>query len=294
MRVGRHIVTLSNWDKLLFPVSGITKGDLISYYERIAPIMLPHIKNRPITMKRYPKGINEDGFFHKNTPDYFPSWIPRLPVEKNNREIINYVLCNNVATLVYLANYGCITPHVWLSSADKPNYPNRMIFDLDPSVAGFDNVKKAAFLLKDVLDLCNLPSFLMTTGSRGLHVVVPLKRVALFERVRAIARDIAVYCVKQHPRLLTIEMRKINRGKKIFIDYLRNAWAQTAVAPYAVRARPDAPVATPIRWEELKNKITSSNQYTVKTIFRRLAQTGDIWNNMMQSATTLTGVKDCI
>lgn len=215
VRIGRHTVTFSNWDKLLFPVSGITKGDLISYYERIAPIMLPHIKNRPITMKRYPKGINKDGFFHKNTP-------------------------------------------------------------------------------KDVLSLCSWPSFLMTTGSRGLHVVVPLKRVALFDRVRSITRDIAVYSVKQHPRLLTIKMRKINRGKKIFIDYLRNFWAQTAVAPYAIRARPDAPIATPIRWEELKNKITSSNQYTVKTIFRRLARTGDIWNNMMQSATTLTGIKDCI
>ena len=287
-KIGSYKVTISNPDKILFSKAKITKLELVEYYERIAPIMLPHIKNRPISMMRYPDGVSVKTklFYQKNAPDYFPDFIAIQPVERSSGAIINYVLCNNAATLVYLANLVCV-PHMWLSRAPKLNYPDRMIFDLDPGAgADFSLVKWTAKQMKTLLDEIGLPTFLMTTGSKGLHVVIPIKKKYLFDQVREIAQDIARVLVDKHPDKLTLEIRKTKRKNKIFIDTLRNAWSATAVVPYAVRAKPGAPIATPIKWQEL-SALKTSQKYTIKNIFKRLSG-GDLWKDIDKKASALS------
>ncbi len=285
LEVDGREVNITNPDRILFPKSNITKQEMIDYYERIAPLMIPHIKDRPISMQRFPSGIDTDGFFQKNAPDYFPDWIKRVDVEKGDKsKVVSYVLCNNAATLVYLASQAVITPHVWLSKSDKLNYPDRMIFDLDPSSAkDFSQVRKAAKLFKALLEDIGLTPFVMTTGSKGLHVTVPIKRELIFDEVRVFTRAVAVKLVEQHSHHLTIELRKNKRKGKIFVDYLRNAWAQTGVAPYAVRANEGAPIATPLDWKEVTDSL-SPQKYTIKNIFKRVARTGDPWAGIAKHA----------
>ena len=288
--IGKHAIEIGKPDKILFPKSKITKGELIDYYAEIADIMLPHIKNRPISMHRFPHGIDKGGFFHKNAPDYFPSWIKRINVPKKSyfakfskskeEGIVHYVLCNNAATLVYLANQYCITPHVWLSRVPKIELPNSMIFDLDPS-------RKNQFA--DVLEDLGLVPFVMTTGSRGVHVVVPIKPQKDFDTVRKFARGVAELLIAEQPTIFTTEIRKRKRHGRVFIDTLRNAFAQTCVAPYAVRAKEGAPVATPIEWKELAR--VTSQKYTIKNIFKRLARKGDVWEDINKHTKALKIVR---
>ncbi len=287
LKIGKYSVEVTNPDKILFPRSKIKKVQLVEYYQKIAPIMLSHIKNRPITMDRYPHGITKETFYQKGAPDFFPNYISRQPVKKSDGGTVEYALVTTEAAIVYLGNYVCV-PHVWLSRAPKLNYPDRMIFDLDPSKGvNFSLVKWAAVQLKNVLESVGLPVFLMTTGSRGLHVVVPLKHTMVFEDVRAFAQKIADHLVKQYPQKLTLEIRKNKRGKRIFVDTLRNAWSATAVAPYAVRAKEGAPIAVPITWLELSH-LKSPEQYTIKNIAQRISRVGDLWKNINKKATTLT------
>lgn len=285
LEVDGREVNITNPDRVLFPKSKITKQEMIDYYKRIAPLMIPHIKNRPISMQRFPSGIDTDGFFQKDAPDYFPDWIKRAYVEKGDKsKVVSHVLCNNAATLVYLANQAVITPHVWLSKIDKLNYPDRMIFDLDPpSVKAFAVVRKVAKIFKSLLEDIGLTPFVMTTGSKGLHITVPIKRELLFDEVRAFTRAVAAKLVEQHPQHLTIELRKNKRKGRIFVDYLRNAWAQTGVAPYAVRAREGAPIATPLDWKEVTSSL-NPQKYKIKNIFKRVARTGDPWAGIAKHA----------
>lgn len=289
VKVGAYSIQLTNLEKLLFPADGITKRDLINYYYSIAPFMLPYVKNRPISMHRYPEGIKHEGFYQKNASDYFPAWITRKAVKTAEGEMVNYVVIDKKATLVYLANQGCITPHIWLSKIPRLHFPDRLIFDLDPSGEKFDFslIRKTALLLKKLLEELGLVPFVMTTGSRGLHVVVPLKGTESYEVVRPFARSIAQHLVTNDPHTLTIEMNKKKRGKKIFIDYLRNAYSATGVAPYAVRARDHAPVATPLEWDELNNARLRSDTYTIQNIFERLNNVGDPWEDIQRSARSL-------
>jgi bifunctional non-homologous end joining protein LigD len=196
-------------------------------------------------------------------------------------------MANNTATIVYLANQGCITPHLALARQDRPDHPDRLIFDLDLSDDDFKKIQGAAARLKDLLDELELAAFVQTTGSRGLHVVVPLDRSAAFDAVREFASDLAGYLAKRHPDELTVEQRKDQRGNRVFLDYLRNAYGQTAVAPYAVRAIGGAPVATPLRWDEVGAGDLEAQKYTIKNIFRRLAQTGDPWSGIGRRAHAL-------
>jgi len=276
-KVGTYAVKLTNEKTILFPQGKITKIELVNYYEKIARYMLPYMKNRPISMQRFPEGINKEGFYQKDAADYFPAFIKRTPIKKHEDGVVNYVVCNNAATLVYLANLACITPHIWLSRIDKIKIPDRMIFDLDPSGNKFADVQKAALILHDYLDALGLQSFAMTTGSRGIHVIVPLKRRYDFDHVRSFARRIAENIIKRYPNDFTIEMRKTKRGKKIFIDVLRNAFGQTGVAPYAVRAKPSAPVATPITWDEVVDKRLTPTKYTIKNFFEHLKKVPNPW-----------------
>ena len=185
LKIGNRLVAITNPDRVLFGKSGITKGQMIDYYRRIAPIMLPYIKDHPITMHRYPDGIDHEGFYQKDVSNYFPAWIKTEPIAKKEGGVVHYVVINNAATLVYLANQACIVMHAWTSKIDKLHYPARMIFDLDPSTKDFSHVRKTALAIRAHLENLNITSFVMTTGSRGLHVVVPLKRNHTNEEVVA-------------------------------------------------------------------------------------------------------------
>ena len=287
LKVGKHKVMITNPDKIIFPKIKLAKRDLVAYYQKIAPIMLPYLKGRPLTMYRFPDGIGKKMFYQKDVPDYFPDYVSLQPVEKKSGGVTDYALINNTAALVYLGNYVCV-PHVWLSKEPKLNYPDRMIFDFDPSSdAKFSMVKWAAKKIKAHLELLGLSAFVMTTGSRGLHVVAPIKRYYLFDEVREFAQEIAHYIVSKYPTKLTLEMRKARRGTKIFIDTLRNAWGATAIAPYAFRAKKNAPIAVPLRWKEISG-LTTSQKYNIKNIFRRIARVGDPWKDINKNACSLT------
>lgn len=274
-----HEITITNRDTILFPADNITKGDLVDYYQRIAPYMLPYMKDRLITMQRYPSGIAQEGFYQKDAGDYFPAWIPRKKVRKKDDGTTNYVVGGDAATLIYLANQAVITPHLWLSRVGNLRKPDRMIFDLDPSKEDqFPLIIATAKKLKTILESGGLHPFVMTTGSRGLHVVIPLDGTSSFEAVRHCAHTIAQQLVDADPENLTLEIRKDKRQGRLFIDTLRNSYGATGVAPYAVRVRDGAPVATPIAWDEVAPGLTP-DQWNIKNIFKRLARIEDPWKN---------------
>lgn len=266
-----HAVSVSNPDKLLFPDDGITKAGLVAYYQKIAGRLVPFLRDRPLMTQHFPRGIGAPGFRQQHVPEHYPDWIRRVTVPKEDGTV-THVLCNDASTLVYLASQNCITPHPWLSRCDRPNHPDRLVFDLDPPAGRFAEVCEGALGLHELLHEIGLTSFVMTSGSKGLHVVVPLDRSADFDAVRGFARDVAVVLVERQPESLTTEIRKEERRGRVFIDVLRNAYGQTSVPPYAVRARPGAPVATPLHWEEVARKGLDPQQYTIKNLFRRLGQ----------------------
>jgi bifunctional non-homologous end joining protein LigD len=280
-----HTIALSNTDKILFPKAKVSKGDLIDYYRNIAPIMLPHIAGRPLSLQRYPDGIDAGGFMQKNASDYFPDWIRRARLAKEDGEV-DHVVAEDAATLVYLANQACVTLHAGLARVDRIDHPDMMVLDLDPSDDDFAKVKRAARDARALLEEIGLTSFVQTTGSRGLHVWVPLDRSATFDEVREIASQLAEALAARRPNERTTEQRKAKRGDRVFIDVARNAYGQTVVAPYSVRARPEASVATPLAWEEL-NSQPGPRRFTVRNLFRRLAQKPDSWASIQESAQSL-------
>ena len=280
VRAGRRTIRLTHPDKVYFPGRPpITKRELVSYYAAVAPAMIPYARNRPAMLQRFPDGIGAEGFYQKEISDWFPDWVPRATVPKAGGEV-THVLINDAATLVYLASQGCITPHLWLSRIDKPQHPDRLIFDLDPP-RGFAQAREAARLVRELLDELELVSVLMTTGGRGLHVVVSLDRSADFDAVRAFARQAATLLASRHPGKLTVETRIAKRHGRLFLDTTRNAYAQTGVAPYAVRAHPGAPVATPLAWDELQDRGLDSQTYTLRTVLRRLERP-DPWRGAVR------------
>jgi len=254
MKVGGRRIEVSNRDKVFFPEAEFSKGDLVDYYHQAAAYLLPHVRDRLVAMHRFPDGIDGPGFFHKDVPDHFPDWVHTERVEKKDGHLRQLVI-DDAASLVYIADQGCVTPHVWLSRTDRRDHPDRMIFDLDPpgedARASFDAVRWTARRLRELLETLGLVAFVMTSGSKGLHLHVPLDREAAFDDVRAFAMDAADLLVTRHPERLTREHRKAKRGNRVYLDVMRNAYAQTTVAPYALRAREGAPVATPLAWHEL-------------------------------------------
>jgi len=274
--IGRHRIELSNLDKVLFPDDGYTKQDLLDHYRAVGTVALPHYRGRPLSMHRFPDGIDHEGFFQKDVPDYFPRWVHRVTLAKQDGRV-SYVVADDEATLAYLANQACITPHLFLSRRDRPHHPDRLVFDLDPPGEDFEPVRRAARLVRDALEEVDLPCFLQTTGSRGVHVVVPLDRSASFDAARTFAHDLARRVAARHADELTVAQRKSKRRGRVFLDYLRNAYGQTAVAPYAVRAIAGAPVATPLDWSELGDRRLHAQRYTIGNIRRRLAQRDDPW-----------------
>lgn len=270
--------------KLLFPESGITKNDLVLYYDRIASYMLPYVKNRPLTMQRFPKGIHQEGFFQKHVPNYFPDWIQTEEIRKVGGWV-NHVICNSKETLLYLVNQYVITFHIALSTIDNIQCPDRLIFDLDPPKGDFHLAIEGARELRNLLEnKLGFKAFLMTTGSKGLHVIVPLKQKESFEEVHAFAKAVSIYISSSNPDKYTTAIRKVKRKGRLYIDFLRNSYAQTSVAPFSVRAIENAPVATPISWMELDNLSLSPQLFTIKNIFKRLDIVHDPWDSFRANA----------
>jgi bifunctional non-homologous end joining protein LigD len=286
VRIGRQHIEITRPEKVLFPEDGITKGELIEYYARIAPRILPHLCDRPLTMERYPNGINSKRFFQKEVSSYFPEWIRRVTVKKVGGTV-THVVCNDTATLVYLANQACVTPHIFLSKVDKLDYPDQMVLDLDPQGDDFELVRSTARDFKQLLDDLELPAFLKTTGSRGLHIVVPLQRLEPYDSVRDFARRLAGIVVSQAPKARTLEQLKAQRGSRVFIDTNRNGYAQLVAPAYVVRARKGAPVSVPIEWAELKKESLRPNSVTIRTIFDRLEVGADPWKNFWKRRASL-------
>ncbi|MGD2071774.1 MAG: non-homologous end-joining DNA ligase [Gemmatimonadota bacterium] len=290
-------IGFSNLDKILYPDAGITKGDVVEFYGRIADTMLPHVQDRFLSMHRWPDGIDGKDFYQKDTPHWFPDWIRTREVEKEGGTNCQVVV-EEPATLVYLAQQACLTPHVWLSRADEPRRPDRIVFDLDPPKESwreaFDDVRRAARRLRAVLDEIGLVPFVMTSGSSGLHVHVPIRRERGFDEVKGLARDVAELLARRHPERLTTEVRKKARKGRIFLDILRNEYAQTAVAPYSLRARPGAPVATPLEWDEVSGSGMGPRRYTLENLFRRLGHKDDPWKGIGRRARSLGAPREAL
>jgi bifunctional non-homologous end joining protein LigD len=280
IKVGRRAVEISNAGKLLFPDDGITKLDVARYYRRVADAMLPHVRGRPVSMRRFPEGVKREGFIQKEIPDHFPSWVKRVTVDRERGGKVTHAVCNNADTLVYLADQACITPDVWPSRVPKLKHPDRMIFDLDPAGGDFRPVRDAARILKEVLEKIGLVPFVMTTGGRGLHVAVPLGQKDDFDAVRAFSRDVAKLVAAREPDMLTTEQRKAKRRGRLFLDVMRNSYGQHAIAPYAVRAAAGAPVATPLEWEELGDGRLHAQRYTIRNVLDRLRRRDDPWKRI--------------
>ncbi|WP_327420359.1 non-homologous end-joining DNA ligase [Streptomyces sp. NBC_01230] len=280
IRVGDRTVAISNADKELFPDDGITKAELIDFYRTVSRPLLTHLRGRPLAMERHPDGYGGRSFFHKDVPGYFPDWIHRQEVPKEDGTL-TMVVCDDAATLTYLANQACITPHPWLSRIDSLDCPDRLVFDLDPPGDDFEIVrwtaKKLGHLLTEEL---GLQPAVMTTGSRGLHLVLLLDRHTDFDTTRAFARQVADLLADRHPR-------KNKRRGRLYLDTLRNAYAQTSVAPYAVRARPHAPVATPLEWGELDNQGIGPQHWTLRNLPDRLSDHGDPWKGLSRCRRSL-------
>ncbi|HEY4830360.1 MAG TPA: non-homologous end-joining DNA ligase [Solirubrobacteraceae bacterium] len=285
LKIGRREIRFTHADRVVFPEAGLTKLDLAHHYERVARLMLPYVRDRPLALQAYPEGIEKKGFFLKAVPDYFPSWVKRVTLPKKGGTT-TYALPQDVATLVYLVGQNVVTMHTWLARADKPHQPDRLTLDFDPSGGGFAEVRAAARAAGDRLRHLGLIPYAMTTGSRGVHVVCPLRRGPDFSEVHAFARALAEKMVADDPNHLTLEWHKADRGTRIYVDINRIAYAQHAVAPYAVRPRPKAPVATPIHWEELSDRALRPDRWTVETIGERLDD-GDPWAGMNRRARAL-------
>jgi len=277
-------VEVSKPEKVLFPATeaakAVTKLDLATYYARIADVMLPHMVGRPVNMQRFPDGIEASAFYEKKVPSHFPEWIHTVEVDTADGPQ-RQVVVSDTRSLVYLAQQACITPHTWLSRDKDLRHPDQLVFDLDPSDAGPDTlakVRRATRMVGELLDDLGLAAYVKTTGSRGYHVLVPLRPAADFDEVRAFARACAERLVEMAPDLLTLEARKKNRGDRVLVDIMRNGYGQTAVPAYAVRARPGAPVSTPIEWAEL-SRVTPA-QHTTTSVHRRLARRSDPWADL--------------
>ena len=283
-------VRISHPDKVLFPDDGITKADLVDYYRQVAPLMLPLVSGRPVTMQRFPNGIGRGGFLQKQVGDYFPDWIERVTAPNRRtrqgtvREQVTYMVCRDPDDLAYLANQACVTPHVWLSRTPDIYRPDQLVFDLDPASSDPRVLRLAAAALHELLEELGLASFLKSSGSRGLHVVVPLVPAAETDAVKVFSMVVAEALAARHPDELTTEGRIADRDGRLYLDIGRNGYAQTMAAPYAVRARPGAPVSVPLDWSELDE--FDPGRHTLRNIAERLARP-DPWAGMDQAATTL-------
>jgi bifunctional non-homologous end joining protein LigD len=287
IRVDGRDIAVTHGDRVVLPPD-VEKVEIVEHYARVAPLMLPHVRGRPVSIQRFPGPPGSRPIYQKAIPSHFPDWIDRVTVPKVGGTV-THAIANDAATLVYIANQGSITPHVWLSTVDHLAQPDRMIVDLDPGAGGAEDARFAAHLARELMTEAGLVPYLMATGSRGYHVVVPLKPVTDFEEVRAVAYGLAEALARRAPDRLTTEFYKEKRAGRLFLDCNRNAWAQTAVPPYAVRPKAGAPIAVPIGWDELDG--FAPDAITVRTIAARLERVADPWAGMPRHAKSLASAK---
>ncbi len=274
-------------EKVLFPADGITKEDLAAYYEAIAPLMLPHIRNRPITMERFHRGIGEPGFFQKDVSKGFPPWLKRVEVPKHGGTV-HHPIANDVESLLWLANQNSITIHVWPSRVPKLYYPDLCVFDLDPTREDEnETLCAAAVRLRDLLEELGLPSWIKTSGSKGFHIAVPLDRESDFGTVARFSHAVGQLLVERDPENLTQEFSKVDRAGRILIDTGRNGYSATFAAAYSVRAKPGAPVSAPCTWDEVERCEVGPRTFTLKTMNERATRVGDLWAAMLRRRRSL-------
>jgi bifunctional non-homologous end joining protein LigD len=274
-------------EKVLFPDNGITKGELAAYYESIAPVMLPHIRSRPITMERYHRGIGVPGFYQKDVSKGFPDWLKRAEVPKHGGTV-HHPLVTDVRSLLWLANQNCITPHVWSSRAPDLYHPDICIFDLDPAKDEPEIMRNAVLALRDLLKELGLPCWIKTSGSKGFHIAVPLDGKADFGDVSRFAHMTGTILVQRDPEHLTQEFAKVDRKGRIFVDTGRNGYSATYAATYAVRAKPGAPVSAPCTWEEIERGEVHPQTFTLRSMLQRVAASGDLWADLLRRKRSLT------
>src|SRR6185503_9119967 len=263
-------------DKVLFPEDGITKGELAAYYEAVAPVMLPHLQGRPVTMERYPSGIGRKGFWQKDVSRGFPEWLQRVEVPKKDG-VVRHPLATDTRALVWMANQNAVTLHVWPSRVPRLSHPDVCVFDLDPASDDPKVARAATLQVRDLLGELGLVSWVKTSGSKGFHVVVPLDGTADFDEVAAFAHRAGALLVKRHPKRLTQEFIKADRGRRVLVDTGRNGWSATFAAAYTVRARPGAPVSAPCSWEEVERGEVGPRSFTLRSMADRLDAVGDLW-----------------
>jgi bifunctional non-homologous end joining protein LigD len=274
-------------EKVLFPDDGITKGTLAAYYEAIAPVMVPHMRARPVTMERFPAGIGKKGFIQKDVSKGFPQWLERVEVPKKDG-VVHHPIVTDVRSLLWLANQNSITPHVWTSRAPDLYHPDICVFDLDPSKDDAKMLRFAAVALRDVLEELGLPSWVKTSGSKGFHIVVPLDRKAHTGEVAGFAHSVGALLVRRHPDVLTQEFHKADRGNRILVDTGRNGYSATFAAAYAVRAKPGAPISAPCTWDEVEREKVHPQTFTLRNIADRIGDVGDLWADMLKRKRSLT------
>ncbi|HEX4557934.1 MAG TPA: non-homologous end-joining DNA ligase [Mycobacterium sp.] len=285
-------VEVTHPDRVLFPdpssKKGITKRDLVDYYGEVADTMLPLLRGRALSVQRFPRGIGEQGFVQQDFADSLPDWMSGVEVAKEGGTVV-HPLAERREALLWLANQNCITLHIWQSRRNRLHNPDRLVFDLDPSDTDFAVVRATARATAGVLDDLGLACYVQTTGSRGLHVVAPVRADTDFDTARQFARDVADLVAADDAKHRTAEVRKDKRGGRVYLDIMRNAYAQTAVAPYSVRARAGAPVATPLEWDELDTRGLRADRFTIRDVPKRLAGQRDPWADMSRHARSLSG-----
>jgi bifunctional non-homologous end joining protein LigD len=273
-------------EKVLFPADGITKGDLAAYYETVAPVMLPHLRGRPLTMERYPAGIGAEGFWQKSVAKGFPAWLKRVDVPKKGG-VVHYPVVTGRRSLLWVTNQNTITHHVWISRVPKLDFPDVCVFDLDPSRDDLDAVRAAAVELRDLLDELGLPAWVKTSGSKGFHIVVPIDGKTPVDAVAGFANAVGTLFTQRAPDRLTQEFSKADRGGRIYVDTGRNGYGATFAAAYTVRAKPGAPVSAPCTWAEIEKGQVHPQSFTLRNVPDRIANVGDLWDEMRKRGRSL-------
>jgi bifunctional non-homologous end joining protein LigD len=278
VKIGDREVRLTNLEKVYFPESGITKGDLLQYYAAISPALLPHLRDRAMVMKRYPNGIDADFFFMKRAPAPRPEWIELCTVDHGNGNIIDFPIVQDLATLLWVVNLGCIDLNPWYARCADYNRPDFLHFDLDPvEGADFERVRMSALLVKQALDTLGMTAYAKTTGSKGIHIYVPIQHGPLQKQVWTFAKSMAQTLEQHDPALVTAEYRIAKRPHgRVLVDYNQNAWGRTLSSVYSVRPRPGAPVSTPVTWQEIEDGV-AIDDFTIFNVPARVAERGDLW-----------------
>jgi bifunctional non-homologous end joining protein LigD len=279
---GDITVTCTNVDRVMFPDSGIKKSEVIHYYFQVADFMMPEIDQRPISVERYTKGIDSSGFFQKHYQKHYPEWLDKEELGAKTRVV--YPIVDSTAGLVYLANQGSIAFHVWTSRREQPEYPDLLVFDLDPPEGRFDLVRDTALILRELFDELGLPAFVKTTGSKGLHVVAPLDGRSTYGEVSQFCNKVAKLLCARHPDKVTQEFYKKDRKGRLFLDTLRNALGATLIAPWSLRGRAGAPISMPIDWDEVEDPKLSANAFKLREVGKRIDARGNPWEKLRATA----------